>query len=76
MPDGYSGKFSQRQCKIQLSGDNLGEQKVLESVFFRLSKSLNSKSLATMVPLLWSHLTWWYFFFGFSEIFNTLLTQI
>ena len=28
---GYSGKFSQRLRKIQLSRDNLGEQKVLES---------------------------------------------
>ena len=50
MSGGYSGKFSQRQCKIQLPRDNLGQQKVLESAFFRLSKSLRSKMLATMVP--------------------------
>ena len=49
MSGGYSGKFSQRQCEIQLPGDNLGEQKVLESAFFRLSKSLKFKILATMV---------------------------
>ena len=36
----YSGKFSQRQCKIQLSKDNLGEEKVLESSFCGISKSL------------------------------------
>ena len=29
----YSRKFSGRKCKIQLSRDNLGEQKVLESAF-------------------------------------------
>ena len=28
---GYSGKFLQRLLKIQLSRDNMGEQKVLES---------------------------------------------
>ena len=47
---GYSGKFLQSQCEIQLTMDNLGEQKVLESTFFRLIKSLKSKILATMVP--------------------------
>ena len=40
MSGGYSGKFLQRQCKIQLFRDNLGEQKVLESAFFRLSEGL------------------------------------
>ena len=40
MSCGYSGKFLCRQCKIQLSRDNLGEQKVLKSAFFRLSESL------------------------------------
>ena len=38
MSGGYSGKFLQRQCKIQLSRDNLGEQKVLKSAFCRFSK--------------------------------------
>ena len=47
---GYSGKFLQRQCKIQLSRDNLEEQKVLESTFFRLSKSLKSTISANIVP--------------------------
>ena len=46
MSGGYSGKFSQRQSKIQLSRDNLGEQKVLESA---LSNSLKSKIFTTMV---------------------------
>ena len=50
MSGGYSGKFLQRQCKIQLFRDNLGEQKVLESAFFRLSEGLKSKILVTMVP--------------------------
>ena len=39
MTDGYSGKFLQRQCKIQLPRDNLGEQNVPENALFRLSKS-------------------------------------
>ena len=47
---GYSGKFSQKQCQIQLSTDNFGEQNVLESAFFKLSKSLKFKILATKVP--------------------------
>ena len=47
MSGGYSGKFSQRQSKIQLSRDNLREQKVLESA---LSNSLKSKIFKTMVP--------------------------
>ena len=51
MSGGYSGKFSQSECKIKLSRDNLREQKVLEGAFFRLSKSLKSKILATRVPL-------------------------
>ena len=40
---GYSRKFSQRQCKIQLSGDNLREQSVLEKDFqdFREPKIQN-----------------------------------
>ena len=50
MSDGYSGKFLQRQCKIQLSRDILGKKKVLKSAFCRLSKSLKSEILATMVP--------------------------
>ena len=29
MSGGYSGKLLQRQCKIRLSKDNLGEQNVL-----------------------------------------------
>ena len=33
MLGGYSRKFSRRQCKIQLSRDNLGEEKVLKSPF-------------------------------------------
>ena len=49
MSGGYSGKFSRRQCKIQLSWDNLIEQKVLESAFFRLSESLKSKLSSNMV---------------------------
>ena len=36
--------------KIQFPRDNLGEQKVLESVFFRLSKDLKPKMLVTRVP--------------------------
>ena len=36
---------------MRLPRDNFGEQKVLKSKFFRLSKSLKSKILATMVPL-------------------------
>ena len=49
MSGGNSGKFSRRQCEIQLSSYNLGGQKVIESAFFRLSKSLKSKILATIV---------------------------
>ena len=47
---GYSEKFSQRQCEIQLSRDNWGGQEALESAFSRLLKSLKSKILASMVP--------------------------
>ena len=47
---GYSGKISQRQCEIQFPRGKFGEQKVLESAFFRLSNSLKSKILATRVP--------------------------
>ena len=43
MLGGYSRKFSRRQCKIQLSGGNLREQKFL-------LESLKPKILATMVP--------------------------
>ena len=50
VPRGYSGKFSKRQCKIQLPMDNVGEQKVLESFLVKFSKSLKSKILTTMVP--------------------------
>ena len=50
MSGGYSGKFLQRQYKIQPFRDNLGEQKVLKSAFFRLSEGLKSKILVTMVP--------------------------
>ena len=50
MSGGYSEKFWQRQCKIQLPRDNLGEKKVLKSALFRLSESLKSKILTTMVP--------------------------
>ena len=50
MSSAYSGKFPQRQLEIKLSRDNLGEQKVLESTFLRLLKSLKSKILANMVP--------------------------
>ena len=50
MSGGYSGKFSQRQYRIQLPKDNLGEQKFLESPVFRFSENLKSKILTTMVP--------------------------
>ena len=46
----YSWKFSWRKCEIHFLRDNLGVQKVLESAFFRLSKNLKFKILATMVP--------------------------
>ena len=45
MLGGNSRKFSRRQFKIQLSGDNLAEQKILESAF---SETLKSKILATL----------------------------
>ena len=50
MSGGYSRKFLQRQCKIQFPRDNLGEQKILEKALLRLSKSLKSKILTSMVP--------------------------
>ena len=50
MSDGYSRNFLQGVDEIQLSRDKLGEQKFLESVFFRILQSLKSKTLATMVP--------------------------
>ena len=34
MSSGYSGKFSRRQFNLQLSRDNLGEQKVLKRADF------------------------------------------
>ena len=40
---GYSRKCSWRQCKIQLSRDNLGEQKLLESVFSGFQTAQNPK---------------------------------
>ena len=46
--------IQERQGKIKLSRGNLREQKVLESVFLWLSKSLQSKIstlVTTMVPL-------------------------
>ena len=49
MSGGYSWKFSWRKCENHLPRDNLGEQKVLESAFSRISKRLKSKILATMV---------------------------
>ena len=43
MLGGYSRKFSQRQYKIQLSRDNLGEQKLLESSFSGFQIAQNPK---------------------------------
>ena len=40
----------EEDAKIQLSMDNLGEQKVLEWALFKLLKSLKFKILGTMVP--------------------------
>ena len=54
MSCGYSEMLSQRQCKIQLCMYRLGEQKVLESLFFELSKSLKSKIFHRWAP--WCHL--------------------
>ena len=42
--------LAKRQFKIQLSRNNLGEHKVLQNGFFRLSRSLKSKILATIMP--------------------------
>lgn len=39
----HTGKFSQTQSKVQLSRDNFGKQKVLESAFSELSEGLKSK---------------------------------
>ena len=50
MSGGYLGKFWQKQCNIQLSRNNLGEQMILESDIIRLSESLTSKILPTMGP--------------------------
>ena len=50
MSSGYSWKYLQEHYKTHLPRDNLGEQKVLKSVIFRLSKRLKSKILATRVP--------------------------
>ena len=52
MPGGYSRKFEKNGKRMGNSNfcrDNLGEQKILESASFRVSKSLKSKRLATMV---------------------------
>ena len=39
MSGGYSGRFLQRQCEIQLSRDNLSSgEKVLQNALFRLSE--------------------------------------
>ena len=48
----FKRKFLQRPCKIQLPRENLGEQKILEKALFRLSKSLKSNILTSMVPSL------------------------
>ena len=45
---GHSGKFSRKQYKIHFSGDRLGEQNVLESLFFELSDSLKFKIFPPM----------------------------
>ena len=50
MPRGHSGKFSQKQCKIHLSMDKLGEQKILEGSFFELSESVKTKSFLRWAP--------------------------
>ena len=50
MSGGYSRKFLERQCKIQLPRENLGEQKIPEKALFRFSKSIKSKILTSMVP--------------------------
>ena len=60
MPGGYSGKFLQRKCKIQCSRDNLGEEKVLKSEFFRLSERLKLKILAILVTSP-RHMYWVYY---------------
>ena len=44
------GKVLVKAMQNSIPMDNLGEQKVLESAFFRLSKSLKFKILAMMVP--------------------------
>ena len=41
---GYSGKFWQRQFKIQLSRDNLGEEKVPESEFLQTFREPKTQS--------------------------------
>ena len=51
---GYSKKFSRIQCEIQLSRDNLGEKKSLESSFFGLLESLKSKISSKAAS--WCHL--------------------
>ena len=43
MSIGYPGKFSERQCKIQLSRDSQAKPKVLEGSCCWLSESLKSK---------------------------------
>ena len=51
MPYGYWGKFSRKQCKIQLSKYNLGEQKVLESAFFGFQKGLKFKTFTLVTTI-------------------------
>ena len=43
MLGGYSRKFPRRQCNIQLSRDNLEEQKLLESAFSGFQRAQNPK---------------------------------
>ena len=51
MPYGYWGKFSRRQCKIQLSKYNLEVQKVLESAFFGFQKGLKYKTFTLVTTI-------------------------
>ena len=47
-------KMLQKQCKIHLSKNNLGKQKVLESSFFELSERLKSKNPKSKLNILGS----------------------
>ena len=49
MLGGYSRKFLQRQCKIQLYRDDLGEQKLLKQCILRLSYSPKTQNFGNMV---------------------------